>query len=73
MGETPRVRTDVVDKVLLEAIAAGLKSNKKVIQTGKGARPKKAAQNLKVSDEIKWSQCDLMMNVHSFLFRYPIS
>ena len=49
VGETPRVRTDVVDKVLLEAIAAGLKSNKKVIQTGKAPKSRKAAEHLKVS------------------------
>ena len=33
IGAMPRLRTSVVDKVLLEAISSGLKSNKKVIQT----------------------------------------
>lgn len=41
MGETPRLRTDLVDKVLLDAVAAGLKSNKKVISTEKGNKDKK--------------------------------
>lgn len=53
MGETPRLRTDVVDKVLLEAIAAGLKSNKKVIQTVKGPKAKKPAENLKIPNKLK--------------------
>ena len=48
----PRVRTDLADKVLLEAIAAGLKSNKKVIQTGHDAEAKRKTtkQVQKVSD-----------------------
>lgn len=33
IGATPRLRTSVVDKVLLEAISSGLKSTKKVMQT----------------------------------------
>ena len=61
------MRTDVVDKVLLEAIAAGLKSNKKVIQTVKGPKAKKPAENLKVSHEIKWSNRDTIMNFHLIL------
>lgn len=53
MGETPRLRTDLVDKVLLDAVAAGLKSNKKVIRTGKGPRLKQAKQQYTVPQKLK--------------------
>ena len=63
MGETPRLRTDLVDKVLLDAVAAGLKSNKKVIRTTKGPKTKRTNQQQKVGQRI----ITISLNFCSFL------